>query len=350
MIHRGDYETVIGENVLDGGGTIITGKDLNLSTTLSSELTLNAAGKGKKVIKTDNKRKRIEGIIISSAEDLVNGPTLCGPSEVTEAADKNQKLESDLGKQFRIKRVRKFRFENVWLREKECKEIVENGWNKGLEGNLTGKIEACGADLFKWGEILRNSFHIRIKEAKEKMSEFRGERDLYSVAEFERARHQYNLLLAQQEDFWKQRAKLFWLKGGDTNTKYFHTVASSRKRHNTITQLKDGNGLWLNWEDGLGQHIALAKAMDSMSCVMVWESTPLLFVFFGLSIPPKKVVVMFMVLAISRDLFTLLRQTTNGLFLSERQILNKSQMRSQLQTGLNSPVLLGNKKNTQVRS
>ncbi|KAK6130022.1 hypothetical protein DH2020_036244 [Rehmannia glutinosa] len=49
----------------------------------------------------------------------------------------------ELGKQYRVKRVRKFRFENVWLREKDCKEIVVNGWNKGCETILTGKIETC---------------------------------------------------------------------------------------------------------------------------------------------------------------------------------------------------------------
>ncbi|KAK6140574.1 hypothetical protein DH2020_025681 [Rehmannia glutinosa] len=161
----------------------------------------------------------------------------------------------ELGLRYRIKKVRKFRFENVWLREKECKSVVQEGWNKGVSDTLLGRIEMCGAELFKWGDILRNSFNTRIKEAKSKMKTFRGGRDQYSVVEFKKAQTEYNLLLAQQEDYWKQRAKLYWLKGGDSNSKYFHTVASTRHRHNSISKLKTANGIWLTWDNGLGNHL-----------------------------------------------------------------------------------------------
>ncbi|KAK6138933.1 hypothetical protein DH2020_027314 [Rehmannia glutinosa] len=72
------------------------------------------------------------------------------------------------------------RFENAWLREKDCKNIVASDWRKGLEGNLIG---------------------------------------------------------------------------GDANTKYFHTIASTRQRHNSISRLKGEDGSWLTWEIGLDSHI-----------------------------------------------------------------------------------------------
>ncbi|KAK6147269.1 hypothetical protein DH2020_018181 [Rehmannia glutinosa] len=161
----------------------------------------------------------------------------------------------ELGLQFRIKRVKRFRFENSWLREGECRNIVSNGWNKGVTESLQGKIATCGEELFKWGEMLKNSFNQRIKEARRRMNLFRSGRDEYSIGEFKKAQREYNLLLAQREDFWKQRAKLFWLKGGDANTRYFHTVASTRKRHNTITRLKNQAGTWITWDSGLGSHM-----------------------------------------------------------------------------------------------
>ena len=44
--------------------------------------------------------------------------------------------------------------------------------------------------------------------------------------------------------FWRQRAKLFWIKDGDANTKYFHLSANERRRQNTIAGLFDSNGVW----------------------------------------------------------------------------------------------------------
>jgi len=49
-------------------------------------------------------------------------------------------------------------------------------------------------------------------------------------------------LLLQEENYWKQRSKVFWLANGDTNSKYFHASASARKRKNTIKKLRDSSG------------------------------------------------------------------------------------------------------------
>ncbi|KAJ8758831.1 hypothetical protein K2173_002610 [Erythroxylum novogranatense] len=50
---------------------------------------------------------------------------------------------------------------------------------------------------------------------------------------------------------WKQRAKEFWLAKGDTNSKFFHLSASTRKRHNTISELDDGSGILVRSKAGL---------------------------------------------------------------------------------------------------
>lgn len=42
-------------------------------------------------------------------------------------------------------------------------------------------------------------------------------------------------LLLQEDIYWKQRSKIFWLKEGDTNNKFFHAATSTRRRKNTIT-------------------------------------------------------------------------------------------------------------------
>ena len=54
-------------------------------------------------------------------------------------------------------------------------------------------------------------------------------------------------------DYWKQRAKKFWPKGSDTNTKFFHNYASSKKRKNSANALKNEAGDWVSWDMGLLQ-------------------------------------------------------------------------------------------------
>lgn len=44
--------------------------------------------------------------------------------------------------------------------------------------------------------------------------------------------HQNTLLM--QERYWHQRARLNWALFGDRNTKFFHAIAVTRKRRNSI--------------------------------------------------------------------------------------------------------------------
>ena len=43
---------------------------------------------------------------------------------------------------------------------------------------------------------------------------------------------------------WRQRARTQWLAKGDKNTKYFHAVATQRKRRNFIKGIRDDEGVW----------------------------------------------------------------------------------------------------------
>lgn len=55
---------------------------------------------------------------------------------------------------------------------------------------------------------------------------------------------EYMKLLEKQENYQKQRAKQFWLQGGDKNTRFFHSYASGRKKINTMQRIRNEEGEW----------------------------------------------------------------------------------------------------------
>jgi len=42
---------------------------------------------------------------------------------------------------------------------------------------------------------------------------------------------------SQIDLFWRQRAKQHWMEDGERNTKFFHRVASMRRRFNAINKI-----------------------------------------------------------------------------------------------------------------
>lgn len=61
---------------------------------------------------------------------------------------------------------------------------------------------------------------------------------------YNEVRWEFLQLLEKQEIYWMQRAKQFWLKEGDQNTRFFHKYASQRRKTNMIDRIKDSSGQW----------------------------------------------------------------------------------------------------------
>ncbi|XP_030505125.2 uncharacterized protein LOC115720103 [Cannabis sativa] len=150
---------------------------------------------------------------------------------------------------------RRFRFENAWLSEPMCYQLVKDCWETQSNASTSGKISLCADGLARWGKEITGDFKSRIQQCKTTMSILKPKMDDVSVQQYTEARNRLFEILEQRETFWKQRAKQFWLKGGDKNSKYFHKTASSRKQHNTILQLKDDHGNWVDWNNGLANVI-----------------------------------------------------------------------------------------------
>lgn len=73
------------------------------------------------------------------------------------------------------------------------------------------------------------------------MSLFEGCADEAQIKCYFEKRGKLEELLMQEEAYWRQRDKSFWLLEGDSNSKYFHAFATTRRRTNFVHYLNNKN-------------------------------------------------------------------------------------------------------------
>ncbi|XP_074354363.1 uncharacterized protein LOC141693242 [Apium graveolens] len=152
-----------------------------------------------------------------------------------------------------VPKVKKFRFENAWIREEQCLKVVQESWNQTEGKSIVDKVEYCCLKLEEWGGGRMQEVRKQIQECRRIMRQFRSRRDSSGVRKYDEARWEFLKLLEQQEVYWKQRSKQFWLREGDKNTKFFHKYATGRRKNNQIKKLKDKNGVWTDSKEGIQQ-------------------------------------------------------------------------------------------------
>lgn len=95
------------------------------------------------------------------------------------------------------------------------------------------------------GEKLTRNFQPRIDDCKNPLEQLKNRTDNYGVFTYAEVQRKYLNLLSQQNTYWKQGAKTFWLKGGDINFGFFHKAVKRRRRNNSISKLINEEGRWV---------------------------------------------------------------------------------------------------------
>lgn len=144
-----------------------------------------------------------------------------------------------------------FRFENAWLKEPMCMQIVKDHWADGGNLDLVQKLTRCSRSLAEWGRSITTGFGAKIKYCREELKLLKSRQDNTSVSRFKEVKNQLFHILDQKEIYWRQRSKQLWLKEGDKNSKFFHAAASTRKKKNRILSLRNDNDTWVDWNNGL---------------------------------------------------------------------------------------------------
>ncbi|KAL5540401.1 hypothetical protein UlMin_042424 [Ulmus minor] len=170
------------------------------------------------------------------------GAWLCA-GDFNEILNYEEKVGGGVKPQRAIDEVNKFHFEEAWSNDSGCGELIKSCWEVlatlGLANNLLDKLDWCGRKLHMWGsdKFKRLGKDISgLKKVLDKLSSSHSRQDWEEV----------NLvsLFHKEEQYWKQRSTVSWLRDGEKNTKFFHRKASNRRFKNEILGICNENGCW----------------------------------------------------------------------------------------------------------
>lgn len=117
------------------------------------------------------------------------------------------------------------------------------------------KLSILTPTLNDWGRKDADCFSRKIFDCKELISKLKRQNSCQANATYVVVRNRLANLHKEKETYWKQRVEVQWLRSGNSNTRFFHSCASSRKRKNHIESLIDANGNRLAWDDDIQNHI-----------------------------------------------------------------------------------------------
>lgn len=107
---------------------------------------------------------------------------------------------------YKRKRSR-FRFENMWVEEPGCKEIIEANWvstNQSALLSTISNIKQCTINLSTWNQSKFGSLARDIKETHQQVTHLHDIQDqLDDIRELRGLERKLNDLLSKEEIFWK---------------------------------------------------------------------------------------------------------------------------------------------------
>ena len=137
----------------------------------------------------------------------------------------------------------------MWLANRGCSDIVLRAWEVQHEGSpmfkVSKKLKKCKKMLKSWSKDHFGSVKRQLAKTKELL--WKAEEEAAKGGNYGNVIHlrkELKILLDKECKMWRQRARTQWVAKGDKNTKYFHGVATQRKRRNFIKGIKDSEGTW----------------------------------------------------------------------------------------------------------
>ena len=115
-----------------------------------------------------------------------------------------------------------FRFEEMWLADKGCGELVEGIWQANYdvvkERKVLRKLDTCSRELTRWSKECFGNIRQELGKKKKQLSqdERKATQDGGSGTLLQ-LRKETNSLMDKEERMWRQWSRALYLKEGDHN-------------------------------------------------------------------------------------------------------------------------------------
>jgi hypothetical protein len=141
-----------------------------------------------------------------------------------------------------------FKYEAMWRRAPDYKEVLETAWAAGRVGPPSlratwDNLNRMATMLKDWSRATFGSVRKQIRKLEHTLFYLRGQPVTEANIQEERdVERKLCDLFECEEIMARQRSRVEWLREGDRNTSFFHAKASARRRTNKISTLTRDDG------------------------------------------------------------------------------------------------------------
>ncbi|CAL1408297.1 unnamed protein product [Linum trigynum] len=146
-----------------------------------------------------------------------------------------------------------FRFDARWADNPEVRAMVNYVWKEDVQGTpmfrLWERLKKLRHLLYDWSRAGTTNSLWNINTLQGEIERIKAAHPIDWEA-IRLLETELNRQWEAEELYWQQKSRVNWLKKGDKNSSYFHTVTRTHRKKNFVEGLRTDDGVWITDEPG----------------------------------------------------------------------------------------------------
>lgn len=126
--------------------------------------------------------------------------------------------------------------------------MITDSWHAAAGSSISSRLTSTRSAISAWNKTQQRNSQRTIEQKKRELDKALSSPANDTVL-IESIAEKLNAAYLAEEEYWKQRSRLLWLKLGDRNTGYFHAITKSRKRANGFSVIEKEDGEMVHKEE-----------------------------------------------------------------------------------------------------